>query len=771
MSASVQSLPASDGPPRAIWLVLSILSHGLIIGWLIFYVPVAQLATRPESANSSAEPVVAASTNRVQEVAREIETTQADEIRSKVEELLETQKSLAELEAQKQTEFSLLAQEMATTAPQLAEDAVEQAVQAQAAAEKAEAEALKAAEELKAARDAVTDPARTPVEKTAAETQAATAASRSNAAQERAKNAQATATAAQLNAAQQLGFREEKAFKEARTAQEAASTAQEQANLKQDEAAALLDELGSRKRAAETTAQSLTRAERTVDLQKGRLARAERNLNNARNTEANRSEQEENVRKSKAALAEAEAAAARARQEAEKTGQDYTQLPSKMRDLQEAALTAQKTARDLQTKAQSAAASATVAAASQTTEPATASEPPPAISATPQEAEPPSLDGKSLSDLYEIAVVAENAIAASYRDIRAVDTAALRHIPMAEAQKYVEIARPTRPDLSKGLSPAAIGSTADLEKQKQAIENATQQINSILALTRGMAFQARNTGSGQGVTVSVDAMKTQAAQANELAGMAADYQDGNYAADLAEMMRRLQGGDASGGPAVMDAPGNATGQGGPNASGPGPQGGVGGGTHVMAPGHGTGPMGFPAPGGVLDSVPGRKVHGPGRGDGGAKWMYLDTWYVIGPFPNPQRRNIDTHFPPESVIDLDATYLGKDDQPVRWTFVQSNQAALHPPKESNYSIYYAYTTLWLDEERDLWIAIGSDDFSKVWLNDMLIWASGPKQKTWKANEGYRKVHFKKGLNRVLYRIENGRASCLFSLMVHLDSNPQ
>ena len=70
MSASVQSLPGSDGPPRAVWLGLSILAHSLIIGWLIFHVPVAELTSRTESSNASTEPVVAASEDRVQQVAK-----------------------------------------------------------------------------------------------------------------------------------------------------------------------------------------------------------------------------------------------------------------------------------------------------------------------------------------------------------------------------------------------------------------------------------------------------------------------------------------------------------------------------------------------------------------------------------------------------------------------------------------------------------------------------------------------------------------------------
>jgi len=42
-----------------------------------------------------------------------------------------------------------------------------------------------------------------------------------------------------------------------------------------------------------------------------------------------------------------------------------------------------------------------------------------------------------------------------------------------------------------------------------------------------------------------------------------------------------------------------------------------------------------------------------------EWVFVDTWYTIGPFPNPHRRNLNRQFPPEIVIDLDARYPGKD----------------------------------------------------------------------------------------------------------------
>ena len=162
-----------------------------------------------------------------------------------------------------------------------------------------------------------------------------------------------------------------------------------------------------------------------------------------------------------------------------------------------------------------------------------------------------------------------------------------------------------------------------------------------------------------------------------------------------------------------------------------------------------------------DAIPGRRIT---KGSGGANWMYVDSWHTIGPFPNPQRRNIETKFPPESVIDLDATYPGMDGKPVRWTFLQSPTALCRPKEDPEYAIYYAYSELWFDDAMDLWIAVGSDDYSKLWVEDMLVWNSGAEQKVWNPAEGMRKVHFKKGLNRILYRVENGWRSSSFSMLI-------
>lgn len=161
---------------------------------------------------------------------------------------------------------------------------------------------------------------------------------------------------------------------------------------------------------------------------------------------------------------------------------------------------------------------------------------------------------------------------------------------------------------------------------------------------------------------------------------------------------------------------------------------------------------------------GRKV--VSEGGSPVEWMFVDTWYVIGPFPNPQRINLNTKFPPETVINLGAKYPGKNGRTVQWEFLQTNRVMCVPLHEEDYAIYYAYTELWFDEAVDLWITIGSDDKANVWINNLPVWISGDQLKVWRVNEGMRKVHFQKGVNKVLYRVENGWHAVAFSLGVQV-----
>jgi len=121
----------------------------------------------------------------------------------------------------------------------------------------------------------------------------------------------------------------------------------------------------------------------------------------------------------------------------------------------------------------------------------------------------------------------------------------------------------------------------------------------------------------------------------------------------------------------------------------------------------------------------------------------------------------------AVIDLDATYTGKNGQRIRWEFRKSPKTMIRPANEQEYGIYFAYTELYFDQPMDLWIAVGSDDNSRLWIEDQLVWMSRRQLKPWRIDEGFRKVHFKKGINKVLCRVENGWGTMGWSMLINMD----
>lgn len=157
----------------------------------------------------------------------------------------------------------------------------------------------------------------------------------------------------------------------------------------------------------------------------------------------------------------------------------------------------------------------------------------------------------------------------------------------------------------------------------------------------------------------------------------------------------------------------------------------------------------------------RKITESGRP---ALRIALDSWYFIGPFPNPGRINLDTRFPPELGIDLNAVYIGDNDRLLRWEYIQYKHLPIIPADFTDYAVYYAYTELYLETARAVWLAIGSDDQSKLWINDILVWRSSEQEKVWSLNEGYRKVQLKAGRNKFLFRLENGVERAAFSIVI-------
>ena len=171
--------------------------------------------------------------------------------------------------------------------------------------------------------------------------------------------------------------------------------------------------------------------------------------------------------------------------------------------------------------------------------------------------------------------------------------------------------------------------------------------------------------------------------------------------------------------------------------------------------------------GNFNGIAGRKF--VSEGGRGAGWFHVNQWYILGPYDNRGRMNIQRVYPPESSIDLDAHYIGRKESRLSWAYDSFAEEMVNPSTGwGEYTIYYGFTELYFEEASDLWIAVGSDDRSDLWINDMPVWHSSNQLKNWSINEGFRKVHFKKGRNKVVFRLENGWQLLGFSLLVNTGS---
>ena len=63
-----------------------------------------------------------------------------------------------------------------------------------------------------------------------------------------------------------------------------------------------------------------------------------------------------------------------------------------------------------------------------------------------------------------------------------------------------------------------------------------------------------------------------------------------------------------------------------------------------------------------------------------------------------------------------------------------------------------------------VAGGSDDRSDLWINDYPVWRSSNVLKGWRIDEGFRKAQFRKGRNKILFRLENGWHHLAMSVLI-------
>jgi len=356
-------------------------------------------------------------------------------------------------------------------------------------------------------------------------------------------------------------------------------------------------------------------------------------------------------------------------------------------------------------------------------------------------------------DLYEAARAAEQRLAEKYRQGRAMRLTMVQDTPFSASLDAIDRVAPVRPELPANALTGDARNEAQLDAKKQAIHTALAETSSMVALGNALLTQAimsrYDVGMGGGAgRISLAAIRARSAQMQQLETLASQEVSGKVV-DLAQAMRA---GSPGGGSAAASSDSEVDDEKGPmDADGTRRQ-------------YETGET-LPPVDKSIRPVAGRKVSDDGEG---AEWMAVTPWHMLGPFANPGRANIDRVFPPESFIDLSALYVGKDNQMIEWTFTDTDheQGRLVPANDEPYGIWYAFTELHFDRARDLWVTMGSDDKGRLWINDSLVWVSESHHKIWEPDEAQRRVHFRKGRNKILFRIENGQHGMSFSLWVHL-----
>ncbi len=390
-------------------------------------------------------------------------------------------------------------------------------------------------------------------------------------------------------------------------------------------------------------------------------------------------------------------------------------------------------------------------------------------------------------DSYELAREIETAITESYKDIKATQTAIERKMSFEAAQQITDVAKAVRMEANREAIEASPRTKEALDAQKVAQAEIVREADSIVETAVAMmqeAMEIVQPDDGSKSEVAADRQreipwlqeKDFAERAQEerrqerLAQMsaAADYQVAISAAaaesesERAKDLTRVMAGAVEGKKDVEPASGV--------------EGRKFAGEEFVAE------KLTPLKSRMPELLPGnviRFTESAAKDGLPGKWMYVQDWYVIGPFPNPNRVNLRRKFPPESVVDLDATYVCKDGKTIRWEFMQTRnttpvetwrvdgKAELVPYNAEEYGIWYAYAEVFTDVACDCWIAVGSDDRSDIWLNDVPVWGSSNKLKSWRVDEGYRKIHLNKGRNRILARIENGWHALGWSVCLSLD----
>lgn len=371
------------------------------------------------------------------------------------------------------------------------------------------------------------------------------------------------------------------------------------------------------------------------------------------------------------------------------------------------------------------------------------------VSASHLHADPPTprepLAAADPADAYDRAVEVEAEINTIREDIAAAEIANSQNLPFKDALERVGKADPERPDLGGQLRRAAVDTIGDLNEYRRLLEAAKDETERMAVRAEGLAFALRGEEDperalARRLTNSRSWGRKLAASRGQLVDLTGYMRGGGIGGDASAGM-----GDSGGGDADLTRRGS----------------------DMQASARASAEATLSSERVYAHSLPGRRF-GPSSARKG--WLYIDTWYVIGPWQRINGPDFPGAFPPQISVDLDAEYFDgyvvpdmNLDGRLKWQFHQADSLRVQPPVVVGGSVYFAFTDVYFEAPQDMLLAIASDDAAKVWINDFVVWQDQGLS-SWQMDEGFRKVSFRQGYNRVLVRFENGPGFCYFSMLI-------
>ncbi|HEX8914828.1 MAG TPA: VCBS repeat-containing protein [Humisphaera sp.] len=143
---------------------------------------------------------------------------------------------------------------------------------------------------------------------------------------------------------------------------------------------------------------------------------------------------------------------------------------------------------------------------------------------------------------------------------------------------------------------------------------------------------------------------------------------------------------------------------------------------------------------------------------------LGAWKVCGPFDNADGRGVDTAYPPETEIKLDAKYKGKGNYEAVWKDFDFPEGQVQSVKVfrddlHQFMVVYAHRTVTASGPGEMAISLGGGGPIKAWVNGQLVVAN-KEARSPAPDQVQAKVPLKQGKNDLLIKycyVASGRSA--------------